>query len=223
MRRCLLLGLVLTALTVASPAQLGAQDDHAKKAKDGHEHKGGSLGGISEGIFKGALDLSLWTIVVFVLLVLVLRKFAWGPILDGLKAREEGIARDKAEAEHARKEAAKARAEMEAAKAQALAEVAQMIAKGKQDAQATADEEIARVRAELQAERVRLQHEMETEQRQSWQQLVSQVAHLATLISSKAIGKQLGYDDHRALVEESLKEFRAAGHARVEDIESARS
>src|SRR5206468_1913312 len=51
-------------------------------------------------------DLGLWAIVVFVLLILILRKAAWGPMLDGLQKREENI-------RNAVEEAKKARAETE--------------------------------------------------------------------------------------------------------------
>src|SRR5438105_13222447 len=54
-------------------------------ATDGHE------GAKQPGIFDLRLDLGLWTIVVFLLLLFVLKKFAWGPMLQGLHKREERI------------------------------------------------------------------------------------------------------------------------------------
>ena len=43
------------------------------------------------GLFSVNLGLSVWTIVIFLSLLFILRKYAWGPILSGLEAREEGI------------------------------------------------------------------------------------------------------------------------------------
>jgi F-type H+-transporting ATPase subunit b len=218
MRRYILIGLVLAALLVPCAGPLLAQADHGQG-----ESSHGKAIGVEKGLFFGALELSLWTILVFVLLLVVLGKFAWGPILAGLKQREEGIARDKAEAELARKLAAEARAAADAEKQRAAAEATLTIAKARQDAEAAAAEVRAREKVELQAERDRMHRELDRERQQALQQVWTQAAQLATLISGKAIGKQLSYDDHRALLDEALAEFRAAGQARVEDIESARA
>jgi F-type H+-transporting ATPase subunit b len=211
MRRTLI-GLVLAALALSAAPVLA--EGH------GEEHK--TLG-VESGIFYGALDLTLWTIVVFLILVFILHKYAWGPILTGLQAREEGIARDKAEAEAARLQATEAKAAAEAAKARAAAEASEMVAKARQDAEATVAEQLAKGKAELQAERDRLHREMMTERKQAQTQLVNFVAQLATLVAGKAIGKQLSIEDHRALVDAALGEFAAAGKTRLEDVESARS
>jgi F-type H+-transporting ATPase subunit b len=212
--RCILIGLVLAALAFSSAPVLAAGEEHGGEDK---------ILGVEQGLFLGALELSLWTILVFLLLVAVLRKYAWGPILAGLQAREEGIAQDKAAAESARHHAAEARAAAEAAKARAAAEASELIAKARQDADATVAEHLARGKADLQAERDRLHRELKTESDQALKQIWTQAAQLATLISGKAIGKQLSIEDHRRLLDEALAEFRAAGQARVEDIESARS
>jgi F-type H+-transporting ATPase subunit b len=217
MRRCLLIGMVLAALAVVSPAPLPAAEGHPHP-----EGEGKSLG-VDSGLFRGAVELSLWTILIFVILLFVLQKYAWGPILAGLKAREEGIATDKREAERARKEASDMREKLQADMAKTQAQVHEIIAKARQDAQATAAEEVARGKAELQAERDRALREVAMERDQALQQIINQTVNLATLISSKAISKHLGADDHRALLNEALAEFRAAGQARVEDVESART
>src|SRR2546421_11962813 len=59
-------------------------------------------------------DLGLWTIVVFVLLFLILRKAAWGPMLEGLRKREESIRLAVEEAKLARAETEKIRADFKA-------------------------------------------------------------------------------------------------------------
>jgi F-type H+-transporting ATPase subunit b len=217
MRRCLPIILMLAALAVSSPAPLAAADEHDKK------HVDEKTLGVETGLFKGAVELSVWTIVVFLLLLWVLHKYAWGPILSGLQQREESIARDKREAEHARREAAEARAKVEAEMARVNAEINQMISKARQDAAATASEELARGKVEVQAERDRLHREMNIEHDQALQDVWSKSVQLAALISSKAIGKHLSDADHRVLLDEALVEFRAAGQARVAEIQSARA
>jgi F-type H+-transporting ATPase subunit b len=211
MGRCLLILAMLAVLVVASPAPLLGAEEHEKSH------------GVETGLFKGAVELSVWTIVVFLLLLWVLHKYAWGPILTGLRQREEGIARDKHEAEQARREAADAKAKAEAEVTRINSEISQMISKARQDAAATAAEEFARGKAEVQAERDRLHREMSMEHDQALQDVWSKSVQLATLISSKAISKHLSDADHRVLLDEALVEFRAAGQARVAEIQSARA
>jgi F0F1-type ATP synthase membrane subunit b/b' len=102
-------------------------------------------------------------------------------------------------------------------------EIGQMMAKARQDAEALVRDEQARGKAEIQAERDRLRRELSMERDQALEEVWSKSVSLATLISSKAIGKHLSDADHRALLDEALTEFRAAGQSRVHDIESARA
>jgi hypothetical protein len=81
----LLLG---TALVAFAPARAAAAPEHApaeKKAEAGEHGKeaDGHGGGAAKDPFAMALDLTIWTSVVFILLFLVLRAFAWKPILEG--------------------------------------------------------------------------------------------------------------------------------------------
>src|SRR5438067_1343731 len=63
-------------------------------------------GGGERSMFEKALDLSIWTLVVFLVLVFVLSKFAWKPMLEGLDKRERDIASAVEEAKKAKEEAA---------------------------------------------------------------------------------------------------------------------
>ena len=65
-------------------------------------------------IFKPALDLTIWTIVVFLLLLAVLYRFAWKPMLQGLQKRETDIHSAVEDARKAREEATRLREEVQA-------------------------------------------------------------------------------------------------------------
>ncbi|MFO0881737.1 MAG: hypothetical protein U0840_30945 [Gemmataceae bacterium] len=202
-----------TVLAVASPAVLGAAAPNSDDKRLG----------VESGLFKGAAEVSLWTILVFLVLLSVLKKYAWGPIRDGLERREAGIARDKREAEQARAEAAQLRASLQAEMARANEEIRQMMEKARQDAQSTAAEELARGKAELAAERDRLQRELRISTDDALRKIWDQSTQLATLISSKAVRKQLTESDHRALLDEALAEFKAAATSRRDHLQSARA
>ena len=64
-------------------------------------------------LFGWAIDLGIWTLVVFLLLLFVLSKFAWKPMMQGLEHRERAIHPALHEAQQARDEAARLRAQFE--------------------------------------------------------------------------------------------------------------
>ena len=143
----LILALVLVVLTVfASPV-------FAEEA--GAKHEEGS------NIFKGFVDLSIWTIVVFLVLFFVLAKFAWKPMLAGLKEREDSIHGAMEEAKAAKEEAAKL-TELQAEIAKARAEGQTVRDEARRDAERLREEIMGKAKAEMQAERERLRTDMET-------------------------------------------------------------
>jgi F-type H+-transporting ATPase subunit b len=152
-------------------------------------------------------DLGLWTLVVFALLLFVLRKLAWKPWLEGIHRREANIKGALAEAQSARAEAEQMRAELKKEMGGAQEKVRQLMEEARSDAQRAKDELVAHARAEIQGERERLQREIAMARDQALQELWSQTAQLATLISAKAIRRQLNLDDHRRLVDEAITEL----------------
>lgn len=220
--RWLIIGIVGMALVVAcvSPASAGPVFA-ASSGAEGDSHA--KTVGVEHGLFKGAIEVTLWTVLVFVLLLLVLHRTAWKDIREGLDKRERGIAADKAAADQARKEADELRTKLQQEMAKVNDQIRTMMEKARQDAQATAAEELARGKAELQAERERLQRELRISSDHALQEVWQQGAQLATLISSKVVRKNLGYEEHRALLDEALSEFRGAAKNRLQDIESARA
>lgn len=227
-----LLLIVAIALGMFTPGPAAAADPPVAKdahPKDKKDAKGGHGGKLTEQekenieLFKGWLDLMVWTIAVFVLLFLVLNTFAWPQIRAGLDKREAHIAHAHEEAKAAKLAADTARKELDAKMAEANDQIRTMIDKARADAQATASEELARGKAELAAEKNRLRDEMARARDQALQEIWTQGATLATLISAKTIRKQLTQEDHHALVEDALKEFRAAAQARADELTGTRA
>jgi F-type H+-transporting ATPase subunit b len=152
-------------------------------------------------------DLGLWTVVVFVLLLLVLRKLAWKPMLEGLHRREATIREAMEEALRARDEAQRTRAELEKQMSGAEDKVRQILDEARHNAQQTTENMIAQARTEIQSERERLQREISMARDQALQQIWNQTANLATQISAKLLRRQLTPDDNRRLVDEALAEI----------------
>jgi len=208
-----------------------AKDDQAKKddhdKKDGHDKKddhgkdghgtatagkdGHGDGHESHTIFTWALEEAIWTLAVFILLLIVLRKFAWGPLLEGLKKREDHIRLAVEEAKLARQETERVRQEFKAKMDEAFAEIPKIMEVARKDAAVLREEMKSRVASEIQGDRDRLRREIETARDQALAEIWGQAAQLATLISAKAIGRSLTAEDQRRLNEEALVEVQGAG------------
>jgi F-type H+-transporting ATPase subunit b len=160
-------------------------------------------------------DLTLWTIVVFVVLLWLLRKVAWGPMLEGLRKREQTIQGNLEEAQRARTEAQRLRQQLQAEIDRAHEQVQSIIDQGRRDTQQTTEDMLTRARAEIQTERERLRREIDLARDHALQQLWSQAAQLATMISAKAIRRMLTVEDHRGLVEEAVAELGQTAAKRI--------
>jgi F-type H+-transporting ATPase subunit b len=205
----LISGLAWGAATGSLAAAPESGQEHSPVA-GGHAAPAGPF----DSSLNKILDLAIWTVVVFVVLMFVLRKYAWAPMLAGLQKREENIRSALAEAQAAREEAAAARADLQKQLAAAHEQVRAILDEGRRDAQQLRDQEMARTQAEMQAERDRLRREIEMQTDQALQRIWAQAADLATLASAKALGKGITADGHRKLIDEALGEIKASGAVR---------
>jgi F-type H+-transporting ATPase subunit b len=165
-------------------------------------------------IFKGFIDLSVWTIVVFVVLFFVLKKWAWGPMLQGLQERERSIHSAMDEAKAAKEEATKLRAELQTEIAKARSEAQALRDEARRDAERLREEINAKAKAEREAERDRVSKEIENARMAVLQELMAQTAQLSTMIASKAVRRQITIEDQNRLVDEALADFRGAAGKR---------
>ena len=149
--------------------------------------------------------LLAWTVLTFVLLLVVLKKVAWGPILDALEARENEIKEALYAAEKAREEAKQVSSDYEDAIRKAQADAQQIISdaktageKVKLDLEAIAsekaDEIIEKAKAQIDAERVKVISEIKTV-----------AVEISLSAAAKVIEKNLDSDDNRKLVNEALE------------------
>jgi F-type H+-transporting ATPase subunit b len=152
-------------------------------------------------------DLGLWTIVVFVLLFLILRKMAWGPMLEGLHKREESILDAINEAEKARAEAKTLHDQFEKKMAEIGDKSRELMDEARRSAQRLQEEMLAKAKGEINAERERVHREIEMAKGQTIKELSEHAAMLATLISAKVIKRDLGVEDHRRLVDDAVAEL----------------
>ena len=146
--------------------------------------------------------LAIWTIVVFLVLLFLLKKFAWSPLLRALEARQEKIQKAQQELERLNKESAdilkKAHVEAEA-----------IISKSHADSEKLREEMKQKAREEGEAivREARSQIEMETGK--ALRQIRSEIADMSVMIASKLIQRNFTKEDNNELIEETLKQIEA--------------
>ncbi len=148
------------------------------------------------------------TLVVFLAMLAILYKFAWGPILEGLKKREASIFAARDEAAKVKHEVEELHAKLQAEYAAANDKIRGMLDEARRDADALKAQEREAGVKEAQTERERAKREIETAKEQALQELQVRTVELASLISSKAVRRTVTADDHQRLVAESLDELK---------------
>jgi F-type H+-transporting ATPase subunit b len=170
---------------------------------------GGAEGG--GGLYDINTGLSAWTLIVFAVLVVLLGKFAWKPILEAVEAREKGIkaALDDAAAKNA--EAAKLLEEHRAQITDARRQASELIAEGRAagDNVRKSIEEKARVEAQAMVDRART--EIERERDAAIQTLRKESVDLALAAASRLMQQNLDQAKDRQLVERYLSELTDGG------------
>lgn len=163
--------------------------------------------GSGPDIFSGSLGTAVFTIAVFIVLLIILGKWAWGPILAGLQKREESIRNSIEEAQKAREEADEALAEYRAQLAQAQQESQSIIENGRDEALQLAEQFRDKAQQEAQLISAKAERDIAAAKDQALKELYEQTTELATEMAAGIIGKTLTPDDHRELLRKSLNKL----------------
>ncbi|MBN2376604.1 MAG: F0F1 ATP synthase subunit B [Sedimentisphaerales bacterium] len=161
------------------------------------------------GIFAGDLFTAIFTVVLFFVLVVVLRKWAWGPILSGMKKREEHIRHTIEDAESSRAEAEQALANYKEQMAKAQDEARAILEKGRSEAAVLAEEIRDGAQVEARKLREKAVEDIESAKNQALKEISQQTCEMATEMAALVIGKNLNVDDQRRLVSEAMGQIQA--------------
>jgi F-type H+-transporting ATPase subunit b len=176
---------------------------HDKPHTSGH---GAHIGaeGVSEDPAEFKTDLAIYTLIVFLLLLGLLSKFAWGPVTEGLERRESSIRQNIADAESARVKAEK----MLAAHAEKLDkvqdEIRELLAEARRDAEHTKTEIIAAAQKESEATRQRAVQDIERARDQALDDLFAHMGKCVAEATEQVVGRSLTGADHERLITEAL-------------------
>jgi F-type H+-transporting ATPase subunit b len=153
--------------------------------------------------------LTLWTAITFLVLLGVLSKFAWGPIVKMLNDRERSIREAIDAAKRERAEAEKLLAEQKASLAQAQREAAELAKRNQQEVETLRQELTARARKEADDLVADARRQIAEEVSKARAELKAQVVDLAIDAASRLVKANLDEKSQRALVEEYIAQLPA--------------
>jgi len=155
-----------------------------------------------------AIGTIFWTTLIFLLFFLILKRYAWKPILSAVNEREDIIKGSLESAEKAREEMLKLKSDNEAILRKAREEREELL----KDARDTGDKLIAEAKSKASEEAEKLvekaRSSIEREKVKALSEINEQVAYLSVEIASKLLGEKLKESDNQnKLIEKYLKEI----------------
>ena len=148
--------------------------------------------------------LFVWTILTFLLLLFILAKFAWKPLLKMLNDREELIRSSLEDAEKAKEKLEKLNAEGEAIINQARSEAQSILSEGKAAAAKLKDETLDVAKEQAKQIASEAEKQINIEKDKAIAEIKSEVVNLSMSIAEKLINKNISPEDNKALIDESL-------------------
>jgi F-type H+-transporting ATPase subunit b len=153
-------------------------------------------------MFKPEPGLIIWTLVSFFILLILLKKVAFPPILKGMKKREETIKQQLEEAQKTKKEAENLLGDYKRQLAEARSEAQKIINEGKSLGENMRKEIVQKAQEESNQIVKRAQEEIELQKQKAILELQEKIADLSIMAATKIINKSLNTEDNRRLVEE---------------------
>jgi F-type H+-transporting ATPase subunit b len=167
-------------------------------------------GGLSP--FAGNVGNAIWTLGIFLIVLIVLGKFAWGPVLESLQQREQFIHKSLSDAKHDRDEA-EARLKEYAAKLQsAHAEAASIIEQARRDSEQLREDLRRRAKTEADTMIQNAERQIGLQTQRAMHDIRQEAANLSVAIASKIIQRNLSKEDNERLIEDALRQVEGRSH-----------
>ncbi len=197
------------------PAIASDDPSHDSHATEAPEHSEGETGESAHGEHDESntsplefkTDLAIWTGVVFLIVLSLLWKFAWGPIAEGLDKREQRIADEISAAEKSNTDARDLLQQYQDKLAASKDEIHQMIEAGKRDAEKIGQGIKEKAQSDADANTRRALEEIELATAGALKELAERSASLAVDLAGKIISEKLTAQSHASLIEKAVSRF----------------
>jgi len=221
----LLAGFFLAGMVALSSSPVHAAGEDAENAEAGeqagdpagdpHDHAEGDHAEGDHGAGGGVpmepeSDLVLWSIVTFVLFLIVLKMVAWGPLVEGLDKRESKYRKLVEDARADRDKAMALLGDYEQKLKAAQDEVSEIIAEARRDAERTKTDILESAQKEAEMTRQRALDEIDRARDQAVNELFEHVRSNVVAATETILARSLTDEDHQRLVDEALSELSSA-------------
>lgn len=148
----------------------------------------------------------IFVLFFFVVLLALLKKFAWGPLMNVMEERENYVAKEIEEAEKSRKEAEQAAKEAAEELKKTRLEAREIIEEARKSGTNQKEEILREAQEEAKRMKESAQADIQNEKEKALQALQDQVASLSVLIASKVIEQEISEENQEKLIHEYIKE-----------------
>ena len=155
------------------------------------------------------VDLHLGTVIAqflnFLILVAILAKFAYKPVLNMMAERKRRIANDLQEAEQARRDAETLRRDYESQLQAARREAQEIVEKAVQESKSISAQQMTELRQQLQVERDKARREIEEERNQAMKSLREDIVSLSVAMAGKVVEQDMNKDINTKLIDQAIE------------------
>jgi F-type H+-transporting ATPase subunit b len=151
--------------------------------------------------------LFIWTIITFLVLLALLAKFAWRPLLDALERRQQSIRQSLDDARHAKHELERLQSESQRILAQARTEAEAIITRTRDDASRFREELRQKAQQEASGIVKNAERQIELETARALQQIRHEAVDLSVAIASKLLQRNVSKEDNERLIEETFRQL----------------
>jgi F-type H+-transporting ATPase subunit b len=153
------------------------------------------------------IGLMIWTLLAFIIALLILRKYAWPAISEALDKRQRAIVESIETAERTRTEAQELLQEYRERLREARRQADEIVARARKAGEVHERETLEKARGQREELMQQTRRDIEAETRRAIQEIRGEVADLTVIATEKVTRKALDEDDQKRLVEEALTEL----------------
>ena len=158
-------------------------------------------------MYFGDIGQAVATVAIFLLLLLVLRRYAWKPVLAQLQRREKAIADSIAAAEQREKQSQDLLASYRLRLDNIEAEARQILAQGRQEGVEAREKLLAEAREEARKLSEEQRRDIETSKQDALRELYEKTAQLAAEMAGQVLQRRLSAEDHRKIISQSMDDI----------------
>lgn len=153
--------------------------------------------------------LFIWTILTFLVLVALLAKFAWRPLLEALESRQQGIRKALDDAQTAKQELERLEQESAQIVRKARADAEAVLTQSRADGERLREEIRQKAKSEAEGILRNAERQIQLETARALQQIRAEAVDLSVSIASKILQRNISKEDNDRLIADALKQVEA--------------